>query len=71
MLEFLQAMLGFPTVVFTMLLGVVAVYWLFVIVGALDLHVLDGAHGATEIAHHAYRWPRRRNARGRRERPRA
>jgi hypothetical protein len=53
MFEFLQAMLEFPTVVFTMLLGVVAVYWLFVIVGALDLHAVDGAHGATGFEHHA------------------
>jgi hypothetical protein len=53
MLEFLQAMFEFPTAVFTMLLGVVAVYWLFVIVGALDLHVLDGSHGATVFGHHA------------------
>lgn len=41
MQEFLNIALGFPTVIWTGLLGVVAAYWLFVIVGALDLDVLD------------------------------
>jgi hypothetical protein len=53
MLEFVQAMFAFPTAVFTMLLGIVVIYWLFVIVGALDMHALDGAHGATGLEHHA------------------
>lgn len=43
MSEFLSAILAFPTVVFTILLGVVVLYWLLVLVGALDLDVLDFA----------------------------
>jgi hypothetical protein len=47
--EFLTAILAFPTVVFTILLGVVVVYWLFVLLGALDIDLLgdadlDGGH---------------------------
>lgn len=41
MQEFLNIALGFPTVVWTVLLGVVLAYWLFVILGALDLDFLD------------------------------
>jgi hypothetical protein len=33
--EFFQACLAFPTVAFSLLLGLVLVYWLFVMVGAL------------------------------------
>lgn len=49
MTEFLTAILAFPTVVFTILLGVVIVYWLFVLLGALDINLLgdadlDGGH---------------------------
>ncbi len=50
MTELLTEMLALPTVVFTMLLGVVAAYWLFVIAGALELDVLEGLHGAGESA---------------------
>jgi len=41
MFEFFQACLAFPTVVFSLLLGVVLIYWLFVFLGALDLEMLD------------------------------
>ena len=41
MSEFLTAILQFPTVIFTILLGVVAAYWVFVLLGALDLDILD------------------------------
>jgi hypothetical protein len=45
MQEFLTEILSFPTVVFTVLLGIAAVYWLLVIIGALGLDVLDADHG--------------------------
>ncbi|MBU8897097.1 hypothetical protein DRW03_22135 [Corallococcus sp. H22C18031201] len=38
----LDALLAFPTAVFTILLGVVLSYWLFVIIGAVGIDVLDG-----------------------------
>lgn len=38
---FLDIALGFPTVFWTALLGLVVAYWLFVIVGALDIELLD------------------------------
>lgn len=40
--ELLQASLQFPTVVFTILLGIVLVYWAFVLLGALDIDLFDG-----------------------------
>ena len=48
--EFLQTILSFPTVLFTVPMGVVLIYWAFVAVGALDLdHGIDGgAEGAHE-----------------------
>lgn len=45
MTEFLAAILAFPTVVFTILLGVVIAYWLFVLLGALDINILGHGHG--------------------------
>ncbi|MCC7539804.1 MAG: glycine zipper family protein [Deltaproteobacteria bacterium] len=46
---FLAAILSFPAVVFTALLGVVVVYWLLVVLGALDLDLLGGkAEGAVK-----------------------
>ena len=42
MTELVEASLQFPTVVFTIALGVVLVYWLFVLVGALDIDLLGG-----------------------------
>lgn len=60
MTELLAAALAFPTVVYTILLVVVVVYWLFVVLGALDIDILDvgdadgvlegGADGAAEGA---------------------
>ncbi|GMV42509.1 MAG: hypothetical protein AMXMBFR64_42250 [Myxococcales bacterium] len=54
MTEFLAAILAFPTVVFTILLGVVVIYWGFVVLGALDMDFLDvhldGADGALDGA---------------------
>jgi hypothetical protein len=38
----LSASLQFPTVVFTIALGIALVYWLFVLLGALDIDVLGG-----------------------------
>jgi hypothetical protein len=49
MAELLALALAFPTVVFTVLLGVVLVYWLFVVLGALHVDVLGAGHeGALE-----------------------
>ena len=42
--ELLQSSLQFPTVVFTIALGIALVYWLFVLVGALDLDLLGSGH---------------------------
>jgi hypothetical protein len=51
--EFLNAILAFPTVVYTILLGVVVVYWLFVLLGALDIDLLGDAdldgHGHADL----------------------
>jgi hypothetical protein len=38
----LESILAFPTALFTMLLGVVLVYWLLVIIGALGIDMFDG-----------------------------
>ncbi len=40
--EFLAAILAFPTAVFTIVMGVVLTYWLFVILGAVGIDMLDG-----------------------------
>jgi hypothetical protein len=40
--ELVVASLQFPTVVFTIVLGIVLVYWLFVLIGALDIDLLGG-----------------------------
>lgn len=54
MSEFLSEILAFPTVLFSVLLGLCLLYWLTVILGALDLDLfdsllgLDGAEGALE-----------------------
>lgn len=56
MQEFLATALSAPTLVFTILMGVVLLYWVTVMVGALDLDVLDpggaaeGLDGAAEGA---------------------
>lgn len=41
--ELVEASLQFPTVVFTIALGICLVYWLFVLIGALDIDLLGGA----------------------------
>jgi hypothetical protein len=43
--EFLTTLLSFPTLVFTGLMGLVLLYWMTVIFGALDLDFLDSALG--------------------------
>jgi hypothetical protein len=40
--ELVVASLQFPTVVFTIALGIVVVYWLFVLIGALDIDLFGG-----------------------------
>jgi Protein of unknown function (DUF1449) len=44
--EVLRLALSFPCVVYTVLLGVVLVYWLFVVVGAV--HIGEGSDGALD-----------------------
>jgi hypothetical protein len=39
--DFLNIVSSFPTVVFTVLLGVILLYWLLAILGAVDIDVLD------------------------------
>ena len=46
MTELIDASLQAPTVVFTIGLGIALFYWLFVLLGALDIDVLGGAEGA-------------------------
>jgi hypothetical protein len=41
MTEFLSAILSFPTVVFTVMLIVIVLYWLMVIIGAIGVDVLN------------------------------
>ncbi len=59
MTEFVDISLSFPTVIFTFLLGLALIYWLLVILGALDMDMLDPGHlfhaadGALEGAHGA------------------
>jgi len=51
MTEFLTAILSFPTVVFTVMLIVIVLYWLMVIVGAIGvdvLHIGEAAGGKIE-----------------------
>jgi hypothetical protein len=54
--DFLAVTLSFPTVVFTVMLGVALVYWTMVIVGALGMDALDvdTGHGAAEGALHGH-----------------
>jgi hypothetical protein len=40
--ELVEASLQFPTVVFTIALGIILVYWLFVLLGALDIDLFGG-----------------------------
>jgi hypothetical protein len=49
MTELVQASLRFPTVVFTIALGIAVLYWLFVVLGALDLDLLGGGHGDVDF----------------------
>lgn len=46
-----QVILSFPTVVYTVALGVAMLYWASVMLGALDLDVLGGADGGADGAH--------------------
>lgn len=41
-MELIEASLRFPTVVFTIGLGIALVYWVFVLLGALDIDLLGG-----------------------------
>ncbi|WP_437669868.1 glycine zipper family protein [Sorangium sp. So ce131] len=48
MAEVLAASLAFPAVIFTVVLALALIYWLFVLIGALDLNLLGGA-GVPEL----------------------
>jgi hypothetical protein len=48
MIALLEASLTFPAVIFTGVLALALIYWLFVMLGALDLDVLGGAEGGAE-----------------------
>jgi hypothetical protein len=50
MSQLLQVISSFPTVIFTILMVAVVLYWLLVIVGALDLDFLGGGDGAADGA---------------------
>jgi hypothetical protein len=50
MQEFLHALMQFPTVIFTGLLGLSLFYWLLIIVGAADLNPFDGLEGSLDGA---------------------
>jgi len=43
--ELIEASLRFPTVVFTIGLGIALLYWLFVLIGALDIDLLGAGKG--------------------------
>ena len=45
---FLQNVLLMPTGIFTVFLCLITIYWCFVLIGAVDLELLDGADGASE-----------------------
>ncbi len=49
-MSLLTLIISFPTVVFTVLLALTLVYWVFVLVGALDLDALGGGHQAFDGA---------------------
>jgi hypothetical protein len=48
--ELVVASLQFPTVVFTIGLGIVLVYWLFVLLGALDIDLLGGGDVDADVS---------------------
>ena len=49
MRELWQASLQFPVVVFTIALGIILLYWVSVLVGALDIDLLGGGHADLDI----------------------
>ena len=48
MAEFITGILAFPTVIFTVMLGFVLLYWCFVMFGAVDIDFLDSGGDAVE-----------------------
>ncbi|MCP4871239.1 MAG: YqiJ family protein [Proteobacteria bacterium] len=50
MTEFLQAIVAFPTILFTIPVGLSVLYWFFVVLGAVDIDLIhiDGLEGAAE-----------------------
>ncbi|MFP5247949.1 MAG: hypothetical protein ACLGH0_14745 [Thermoanaerobaculia bacterium] len=54
MSAFLAAILSFPTVVFTVLLGLFLVYAIATLIGALDIEWLDGLLGIDDVNNSAF-----------------
>lgn len=50
MTAFLDIVLSLPTVLFTIPLGLAAVYWALAMVGAVDIEIFDGLDGAVDGA---------------------
>ena len=49
MIEFFQIILSFPTIVFTILLGLVLIFGFFTMIGAIGFEILDGFFGVEEV----------------------
>jgi len=49
-MDLLTELMAMPTGIFTVLLGLVILYWVLFLIGSLDLDVLGGADGAAEGA---------------------
>lgn len=47
-MHLLEVLLSFPTALYTLLLGICLLYWLFVLIGALELDLLGGAGHALD-----------------------
>ncbi len=48
--DFVTTVLSLPTVIFTVPLGLSLFYWLFVVIGAIDIDALDGLDGGVDGA---------------------
>ena len=46
---FLQNIFLFPTAIFTLLIGFMGVYWVFVMMGVMDLEIFDVVDGAVDV----------------------
>ena len=46
---FLQNIFVFPTAIFTLMIGFMGIYWVFVILGVVDIEIFDAADGAIDV----------------------